>query len=76
MALVAEVAQGASNGASQTPVSGAPALVDADALAQALALPRSWLMSQARQGKIPCIRKGKYVRFNIAEVEAALRRVD
>jgi hypothetical protein len=53
----------------------APALVDADELARALNLPKSWLMSQARQGNIPSIKpKGsKYVRFDVAEVEAALR---
>jgi hypothetical protein len=50
-----------------------PTLVDADELAQALSYKKSWLMTQARQGKIPSVRAGKYVRFNIAEVEAALR---
>jgi excisionase family DNA binding protein len=52
---------------------GAPALVDADELAQALSLPRSQIMTLARQGKIPSLRVGKYVRFNLAEVELALR---
>jgi excisionase family DNA binding protein len=51
----------------------APTLVIADELAEALSLKKSWLMSMARQGKIPCIRRGKYVRFNVAEVAAALR---
>jgi hypothetical protein len=30
-------------------------------------------MTQARQGKIPSVRRGKYVRFDIDAVAAALR---
>ena len=50
-----------------------PALIDAAELARALNLPKSWLMSQARQGRIPSVRTRKYVRFDVAEVAAALR---
>jgi len=49
------------------------ALVDACELARVVNLPKSWLMSQARQGKIPSIKVGKYIRFNIGEVETVLR---
>ena len=56
--------------------SQAPVLVDGDELARVLNYPKTWLMSQARQGKIPCIHQGKYVRFNVAEVETALHQSD
>jgi excisionase family DNA binding protein len=52
---------------------GAPKLVDADGLAQAVSLPKSHVMTLARQGRIPSVKVGKYVRFNVAEVERALR---
>jgi len=52
---------------------GSPKLVEADELARALSYKKSWLMTQARQGKIPSVRRGKYVRFDIDAVAAALR---
>jgi hypothetical protein len=62
--------------ASQTPAS-APTerLVDAAALAAVTALPQSWLEDQARRGRLPSLRLGKYVRFEVAETLAALRRL-
>jgi excisionase family DNA binding protein len=51
---------------------GKPALMDAAELARAVSLPKSHVMTLARQRKIPSVRVGKYVRFNLAEVEAAL----
>jgi hypothetical protein len=72
MALAARLA--ATRPPEKQPQSNGPRLVDVAALAAALNYPKSWLMSQARQGRIPSVRQGKYVRFNIAAVEAALRR--
>jgi excisionase family DNA binding protein len=54
-------------------VSGVSTLVDADTLAAALQLKKSQLMTLARQKKIPSIKVGKYVRFDVAEVAAALK---
>jgi len=55
--------------ASQDP---AKKLVTATELAERLNLPESWLRNQERLGRIPSIRAGKYVRFNLGEVERSL----
>ncbi len=46
------------------------ALVDAEAQAALLSVPGSWLLREARAGRIPHVRLGKYVRFDPATVEA------
>jgi excisionase family DNA binding protein len=46
------------------------ALVDADAQAVTLSVPASWLLREARAGRIPHVRLGKYVRFHPPTVEA------
>ena len=48
-----------------------PLLKAAD-LAQLLNVPQSRLESAARQGRIPAVRVGRYVRFRRSEVERAL----
>jgi excisionase family DNA binding protein len=76
-ALMLAIAARLAESADPEPASnGKPALVDADELAQAVSLPKSHVMTLARQGRIPSVKVGKYVRFNVAEVEAALRNVD
>lgn len=35
-------------------------------------IPASWFHEAARQGKIPCIKAGKYTRFRLTETLAAL----
>jgi excisionase family DNA binding protein len=52
---------------------GKPSLLDPDQLAAELNMPRSKIMTLARQGGIPSRKVGKYVRFSLVEVEAALR---
>ena len=47
-------------------------LVDAKALALALSLPKSCIYEYAKAGRIPCVRAGKHVRFDIAQVRAVL----
>ena len=47
-------------------------LVTAGQLAIFLNLPESWLRNEERLGRIPSIRAGKYVRFNLGEVERSL----
>jgi len=37
-------------------------------------IPRTWFLEQARQNKIPHLRAGKYVRFKLSEVIAAIDR--
>lgn len=48
---------------------GAPELMTADDAAERLGVPTSWLMAQAREGKCPHVRLGKYVRFSQANLE-------
>lgn len=49
-------------------------LVDAQTAAQILGVKSSWLLQRAREGRIPHVRLGKYVRFNIDEVCRAFRQ--
>ncbi len=51
-------------------------LVSATRLAELTDLPRSWLEEAARQGRIPSIMAGKYRRFRVSTVLAALERSD
>jgi excisionase family DNA binding protein len=46
------------------------ALLDAAAAAELLAVPKSWVLAEARADRIPHVRLGKYVRFEAAELEA------
>lgn len=48
------------------------ALCDAVSLAQSLGVPESWVAQAAREGRIPCVRLGRWVRFRRSEVEATL----
>jgi hypothetical protein len=54
-------------------VSATAGLVDAAQAAAALNIPESWLRSQARQGKLPSVQAGKYVRFSVAALEESLK---
>ena len=47
-------------------------LLGAGELSERLNLPESWLRNEERLGRIPSIRAGKYVRFNLSEVERSL----
>ena len=47
-------------------------LVDATEIATRLSVPKSWVLESARSGAMPCIRLGRYVRFNEADVDAWL----
>ena len=45
-------------------------LLDAKAVAERLGVPESWVRESARSGAIPHVRLGRYVRFDLADVEA------
>ncbi|HVN89927.1 MAG TPA: helix-turn-helix domain-containing protein [Candidatus Binataceae bacterium] len=61
--------------AEDQPRSSEPApLIDAAQMAKHLNLPESWVRSEQRAGRIPFVQAGRYVRFNAAEVEAAIRQ--
>jgi len=48
-------------------------VLDAKGMECGTAIPATWFLEQARQGKIPHIRAGKYVRFRLGEVLDALK---
>jgi hypothetical protein len=47
-------------------------LVPLSLLATALGLSRGWLLGEALAGRIPCLRAGKQLLFNLDAVKAAL----
>jgi excisionase family DNA binding protein len=47
-------------------------LLDAPELAKRLGVPESWVREQARLGKVPYVRLGRYMRFRLEEVERYL----
>jgi excisionase family DNA binding protein len=47
-------------------------LLDAKAIAERLGVPETWVRESVRSGAIPHVRLGRYVRFDLADVEAWL----
>lgn len=47
-------------------------LLDSDEAAKLTAIPSSWFLEAARQGRIPHIRAGKYVRIRMSDIIQAL----
>ena len=47
-------------------------LRDADYIAELLGIPRKTVLHYARDGRLPCVRLGKHVRFVIDDVERAI----
>lgn len=45
-------------------------LIDAEEAARLLSVPPSWVLSQARSGRIPHVRLGRYVRFERRQLAA------
>lgn len=52
--------------AAALPIAGA--LVDADAAGRLMSLPSTWLMAEARANRVPHVRLGRYVRFDVDEL--------
>jgi len=50
------------------PEDSARKLIDVQEMARILNVPVSWLYERTRVGTIPCVRIGKYVRFDPQEV--------
>lgn len=50
--------------------SSAPPLIDAKGAAEILGVPASWVLAEARAQRIPHVKLGKYVRFDVAELRA------
>ncbi len=68
----AALAEGRAAVGATAPTGDAETLMGAEELAAVLDLPLTWVEQKAREGKIPCIRAGRYVRFRRSAVEAAL----
>ena len=49
-------------------------LLDAREVAERLSVPVSWVCESARSGAIPHVKLGRYVRFELADVEAWLEQ--
>jgi excisionase family DNA binding protein len=49
-------------------------LVDAAAVAERLGVPKSWVFESARSGAIPHVRLGRYVRFDLDDVDRWLEQ--
>lgn len=49
-------------------------LLDAQEVAERLGVPTSWVRESVRSGAIPHVRLGRYVRFDLADVEAWLEQ--
>jgi excisionase family DNA binding protein len=49
---------------------GARGLIDAQAAADLLGVPKSWVLAEARADRIPHVRLGRYVRFEVDELRA------
>jgi excisionase family DNA binding protein len=47
-----------------------PALLDANQASKFLSVPASWILAEARAGRIPHVRLGRYVRFSRDELLA------
>jgi len=48
-------------------------LLDAKAVAERLRVPERWVRESARSGAIPHIRLGRYIRFDVDDVETWLQ---
>ena len=44
-------------------------LLTPDEAAEQLRVPRSWMYAAAKDGRFPCVRTGRYVRFRQADVD-------
>lgn len=49
-------------------------LLDSEAAGRLLNVPATWLLQRAREGRIPHVRIGKYVRFDVDQIRAEFAR--
>jgi excisionase family DNA binding protein len=49
-----------------------PRLLTSEQLAELLSIPSTWFEEAARRDELPCVRVGKYVRFDLDEVLSSL----
>lgn len=73
-AFEAALAEGSKAVTAPTPPADEP-LLNAAELAASLSLPRTWIEERTRRGELPCIRAGRWIRYNRRAVEAALSTI-
>lgn len=49
-------------------------LVSIETLSKTLDLPKSWLYTRTRKKEIPFVKLGRYVRFNVSEIQEYLNK--
>ena len=52
-------------------VQGIVRLLKVEEVAQALNVPTSWVYKKAERGELPCVRVGRYLRFDLQQVMAS-----
>jgi excisionase family DNA binding protein len=57
-------------GTDAPPLAPVPRLIDAEEAAEMLSVSPQWVLAQARAGRIPHVRLGRYVRFEREQLEA------
>lgn len=57
-----------SSPASAVPAAASEIIVDAEGMNRRTGVPASWFEQAAREGRIPCLHFGKYVRFDLKQV--------
>lgn len=50
------------------PSTATTVLLTAEVAATLLSVDASWLLTQAREGRVPCVKLGKYIRFDPAAI--------
>lgn len=71
---VSEYSHPAAPGPTNLPPGGAPErLVDAEVIAAHLAIPRKTVLQYARDGRLPCVRIGRHVRFRLSDIDEYVR---
>ena len=48
-------------------------LLTPEEVAERLRVTKKWVYAQARTGALPCVHVGRYVRFDVADIEAWIR---
>ena len=68
--VVREEIKAASNGRKESD------LLTVEELASRLKVPKSWIYEQSRQDRLPTVRVGKYIRFDLHEVLKVFKPVN
>jgi excisionase family DNA binding protein len=76
LATIREVVREEINAASNANGHKESGLLTAEELASRLRVPKSWVYEQSRQDRLPTVRVGKYIRFELQEVLKVFKPVN